>query len=333
MKTFIRPSLSTSLVFFFFLILLFLGLFAEVFESQTPEVDLAQIYANPVPVDELQRLKSLRLTNKHGSFNFENSHPQGHISGPWQMVEPQTLRVKGDVIGKIVETLNVLRVRNFHRHEPINITSFSLDNPTLTLRFNTWKNKSYEIKMGLINPIDNSAYLTLSSQDQIYQIDPLEMALESYDLAQLVESKILALNIESLASLELYDHSNLLFKLFKKDDQWIDQNGAILSESKVKRFYEKLEDIKSTSILDDLTVDQKEILNKVMSSSTYTLKIISNQGVRNYFFGEVKPGVQTPGLPKETQGSFVMTSEDKDAFVLIDKDELKMFKTKLQDFK
>lgn len=333
MKILIRPSLSTSLVFFFFLILLFLGLFAEVFESQAPEVDLAQIYANPVPVDELQRLKSLRLTNKQGDFLFENTHAEGHISGPWQMVEPQPLRVKSGVIERIVESLNVLRVRNFHRYEPINITNFSLDNPTLTLRFNTWKNKSYVIKVGLINPIDNSAYLTLSSQDQIYQIDPLEMALESYDLPQLVESKILALNVDTLASLELYDQSALLLKLLKKDGAWVDQNGIALTEEKVKRFFARLEEMKSASILDDLTTTQKEFLNKVMASSSYTLKIISNQGVRNYQFGEIRGNVETSDLPKETMGSFVMTSEDRDSFLILDRGQLGIFQTRGKDLK
>ena len=128
MKAILRPSLSTVLVAFFFIILLFLSLFAEVFESQTPEVDVAQIYANPVPVPELQRLRTLKLTNKHGTFVLENTDPGGVLSGPWQMLEPQALRVKGDVVTKIIDALNVIRVRNFHRLEPINITSFSLDN-------------------------------------------------------------------------------------------------------------------------------------------------------------------------------------------------------------
>jgi hypothetical protein len=330
-KNYLRPGLSTALVFFFFLVLLFLGLFAEVFESRSPEVDLAQIYANPIAVDELQRLKNLRLTNRHGNFLFENTHPQGHIIGPWQMVEPQHLRVKGDVVAKILETLSQIRVRNFHRLEPINVTSFSLDNPTLKLFFNTWKNKSYEIKMGLINPIDNSAYLSLSGQDQIYQIDPLEMALESYDLSQLVESKILALNIDSLASLELYEGNTQLIKLFKKDNHWF-ADGLELAETKVVKFFERLEEIKSSSILDDLTTEQRDFLDKVLSTSSYTLKIISNQGVRNYFFGELKADITLlPGLPKEAAGQFVMSSEDRQSFVLIDREQLRIFQTRSKD--
>ncbi|WP_408096313.1 DUF4340 domain-containing protein [Peredibacter sp. HCB2-198] len=331
MKALLRPSLSTFLVAFFFLILLFLGLFAEVFESQTPEVDIAQIYANPVPVNELQHLKTLKLTNKHGSFLFENTDPQGNLAGPWQMLEPQALRVKGDVVAKIIDALNVIRVRNFHRLEPINITSFSLDNPTLTLLFTNTRDKSFEIKMGLINPIDNSAYLSLSSQDQIYQIDPIEMTLESYDLAQLVESKVLAVNLDSLASLEIYGENTLDLKLLKKDDQWVDQSGTVLSEAKVKRFFERLEDMKSFSILDKLNTDQQVFMEKVMATPEYSLKLISASGVRTYVIAPIKG--QIPGMNVVKSDTYALSTDERQSFVLIDKDQLRMLSTKSSELK
>lgn len=331
MKALFRPSLSTFLVAFFFIVLLFLGLFAEVFESQTPEVDIAQIYANPVPVNELQRLKTLRLTNKHGTFLFENTDVEGNLSGPWQMLEPQALRLKGDVVQKIVEALNIIRVRNFYRLEPINITSFSLDNPTLTLLFTNARDKSFEIKMGLINPIDNSAYLSLSSQDQIYQIDPIEMALESYDLAQLVESKVLAVNTEALASLEIYGQGGLTLKLLKKDNAWLDQNGVQLSEAKVKKFFERLEDAKSYSILDKLNSDQQAFMEKVMSTPSFSLKLISSQGVRTYVISEVKG--QIPGLGIVKNNSYALSTDEKQSFVLLEKDQLRLLTTKSSELK
>lgn len=331
MKAKLRPSLSTFLVVFFFLILLFLGLFAEVFESQTPEVDIAQIYANPVPVNELQQLKSLKLTNKHGSFLFENTDANGSLQGPWQMLEPQALRLKGDVIAKIIDALNVIRVRNFHRLEPINITSFSLDNPTLTMLFTNTKNKHFEIKMGLINPIDNSAYLSLSSQDQIYQIDPIEMALESYDLAQLVESKVLAVNADSLQSLEIYGQSGLTLKLLRKEDKWLDQNGEVLQDAKVRKLIENLEDIQSFSILDKLNTDQQIFMEKAMATPSYSLKLISAQGVRTYVVGQVQG--QIPGMNVVKSDTFALSTEEKQSFVLIDKDKLRVFNTKASDLK
>jgi hypothetical protein len=331
MKALLRPSLSTVLVVFFFLILLFLGLFAEVFESQTPEVDIAQIYANPMPVNELQHLKSLKLTNKHGTFVFENTHADGNLEGPWQMLEPQALKLKNNVIVKIVDALNVIRVRNFHRLEPINITSFSLDNPTLTLLFTTSKNKNYEIKMGLINPIDNSAYLSLSSQDQIYQIDPIEMALESYDLPQLVESKVLALNADSLQAIEVHSEEGLRLKVLRKEDQWLDQNGTQLSDAKVRKFFDRLEEIKSFSILDKLTTEQLVFMQKALATPAYGLKLISAQGVRTYVIGQLKG--QIPGMNVVKSDTFALSTDEKQSFILIDKDELKMLSTKSSDLK
>jgi hypothetical protein len=331
MMSLIRPTLSTVLVLVFGLILVFLGLFAEVFESETPEVDLAQIYANPAPLNELQFLKSFRITNKQGSFLLENTDPEGKMEGPWQMIEPQSLKVKGDVVPRIIEALKVIRVRNFHRLEPINITSFSLDNPTLTLNFINEKNKSFEIKVGLINPIDNSAYLGLSTQNQIYQIDPLEMALEGYDLAQLVESRVLAVNADSLASLEIYSSKGLETKLLKKDGLWLDQAGVVLSESKVQKFFEKLEDLKSFSILNNLSGAQQEFMEAAMANPIYTLKLITSQGVRSYIISEIKNGIVGINLPKTN--FLALSSDEKKSFVLLDLEQLKTFSPKSNELK
>src|SRR5690606_9386975 len=222
MKKNLTPSLSTSLVGLFFFLLLFLAIFAEIFESRTPEIDLAQIYANPTPIAEIQRLHKLTLTNKYGSFEMINAHPSDELSGPWQLISPQTQRVRSDIIPKIVENLNILRVRSIHRYEPINVTSFSLDNPNLSLLFTTNKSKDYEIKLGLINPIDNSAYLSISSQNQIYQIDPLEMALEAYDLSQIVEARVLAINHRELKSIEILEKEKSRFMINQLDTEWFD---------------------------------------------------------------------------------------------------------------
>lgn len=331
MSSILKPSLSTILVSFFFCILLFLGLFAEVFESQAPEVDLAQIYANPIPVDELQHLKSVRLSNKQGNFAFENTHPEGNLEGPWQMQEPQPLRVKNEVISKIVEALNLIRVRNFHRLEPINLSSFSLDNPTMTLLFVTDRDRTYEVKMGLINPIDNSAYMLISTQNQIYQIDPMEIALESYELAQLAESRVLALNTATLASVELSGVQGLMVKLIKKDEGWVDQMGTPLSAKKVEKFFERLEDLRSSSILENLSNEQKTFMDGVMAKPLYGLRLISPQGVRSYFIAELKDGI--PGMALTNETRYVLSSEERNSFVLIDKDQIKVFALKHNELK
>ena len=327
----IRPSLSTILVLFFALILVFLGLFAEVFESETPEIDLAQVYANPIPVDELQALGSVHFTNKHGSFHFENSDSTGALAGPWQMTSPQSLKMKDEVVRKIIDALGVIRVRNFHRLEPINISSFSLDNPTLSLIFENTNGKMLEVKMGLINPIDNSAYLSLSTQNQIYQIDPLELALEAWDLPQLVDSKILAFSVPDLLEIEISRPGTDDFKILRKDESWVDATGTVLGQKKVADFIERLLDLKSLSILEKLNDDQLASLQSTVATPVVSFKLVTRNGIRSYRIGEIKPGLEGLGLAGEAK--YVFTNDERISFSALGKDQLRVFNVRSSELK
>lgn len=326
-----RPALSTLLVLFFACILAFLGLFAEVFESETPEIDLAQVYANPIPVDELQNLASMQFSNKHGNFHFENSDSSGSLEGPWQMITPQSLRMKDEVIRKIVDALNVIRVRNFHRLEPINVSSFSLDNPTLSLTFENMRGKTFELKMGLINPIDNSAYISLSTQNQIYQIDPLEIALEAWDLPQLVDSKILAFSVADLLEIEVSGSQINDFKLLRKDESWIDATGVGLNSKKVQDFISKLLELKSLSILENLTEEQLGSLQKNVASPVINFKLVTKNGIRSYRIGEISGPIQ--GIALSGDAKYVFTNDERVSFSVLGKDQIRVFSLRANELK
>ena len=157
------------------------------------------------------------------------------------------------------------------------------------------------------------------------------MALESYDLAQLVESKVLALNMDSLQSVEIYSEEGLRLKLIRKDNQWLDQNAVQLSDSKVRKFFENIEDIKSSSILDKLNNEQKSFMEQTLSLPSWSLKLISAQGVRTYVIGHVKSEIPSMNVVKSD--TFALSTDEKQSFVLIDKDELKILNTKSSDLK
>lgn len=331
MKKLLNPPLSTGLVALFFFLLMVLALFAEVFESRTPEIDLAQIYANPTPIAELQRLQKLNLTNKYGSFEMINTHEDGELVGPWQLTSPQTQRVKSELISKIIENLNLLRVRSIHRYEPINITSFSLDNPNLSLLFSTSKNKDYEIKLGLINPIDNSAYLSISSQDQIYQIDPLEMAMETYDLSQIVEARVFAINWSKVKSLEILENKNSKLLIHQNDEIWTDVKEEKVSRDKVEQFLAQIEEMKSSSILENLSSDQVKHFQDLIAANSIQLKFDLEDEVRSYYFSEVKRNL--PGMGQQFNGQYLFSNDELKSFSIIKKDQLKFLQTTLRNLK
>lgn len=331
MKKFINPPLSTSLVGLFSFLLLVLALFAEIFESRTPEIDLAQIYANPIPIAELQRLDKLTLNNKYGSFVMINTHPEAELSGPWQLLQPQTQRVKSEVIAKIVENLNILRVRSIHRYEPINITSFSLDNPNLSILLTTSKSKDYEIKLGLINPIDNSAYLSISSQDQIYQIDPLEMALETYDLSQIVEARVLAFNKKNLKSIEIIENGTSKLLIHQREAIWANSEEEKFSQDKVEQLITLIEDMKSSSILENLSSDQTASFQEMINANPTQLKLTFADSGRSYYFSEIKKNLL--GMGQQFKGQYLFSNEEMKSFSIIKKDQLKFLQTTNRNLK
>lgn len=330
MKSLLKPSLSTGLVTLFFFILVILALFAEVFVSRTPEIDLAQIYANPVPVSEFARLKKLVFSNKYGTFEMVNTNAEDTLEGPWQLTSPQTQRVKSELVSKIVENLNILRIRSIHRYEPINVTSFSLDNPNFTLLLTTSKSKDYEIKLGLINPIDNSAYLSLSSQNQIYQIEPLEMALETYDLSQIIEARVLALDFSKLKSIEIFEGGQSRLLMNVGSDSWVDGEGP-LSETKVADFLSKIEEMKSSSLLENLSAEQIQSFQNMINASSIALKIAYNDMVNTYYFTEIKKSL--PGLGPQFNGQYLFSSDDLKQFSVIKKDQAKFLQTTSKQLK
>lgn len=331
MKKFLNPPISTALVGLFFLLLLVLALFAEVFESRTPEIDLAQIYANPIPIAELQRLQKLNLANKYGSFEMVNTNAEGELAGPWQLISPQTQRIKSDFISKILENLNILRVRSIHRYEPINITSFSLDNPNLSMLISTSKNKDYEIKLGLINPIDNSAYLSISSQDQIYQIDPLEMALETYDLSQIVEARILAINWNQVKEIEILENGNSKLHIKQNEGIWSDTQDEKISLERLESFQVQIDEMKSNSILENLSTDQVKHFQDMLTKSSWELKISFNDKVQNYYLTEIKKSL--PGIGQQFNGQFLFSNDEMKSFSVVKKDQLKFLQTTLKNLK
>ena len=109
---------------------------------------------------------------------------------------------------------------------------------------------------------------------------------------------------------------------------WIKTIGVIrrlFALTYEQRFFEKLEEIKSFSILDKLNTEQQAFMERAMATPTYSLKLISGQGVRSYVISEVKG--QIPGMTVVKSDTFALSTDEKQSFVLIDKDELKTLTT------
>ncbi len=326
MKNFFQKNLSTFLVSFFFILCVFLALFAEVFQSRNSEMDLAALYASPIQWRQYNELRQIKLTNKNGEFILENMNPVGLLEGPWQLTSPQVLKVKSPVVDKVMNALRQIQIRQLFSIDAINLNSFSLDAPTATVNLTSLAGKNIEIKLGLINPIDNSSYMTFSGASQIYQIDPLSISLESYDLAQMAESQVLALNIDSIQSFELVKENVSSFRWIRNSDTWLDQNNLTLDPEKMKKYFERWENVKSSLVLEMSTPEQREVIDRLLTNPQYLLRVQTMSGLRTYTLSLYSETI--PSVNLAVKQYFILSTDERKSFSFIEKAQLNFLENK-----
>src|SRR5690606_11305733 len=107
---------------------------------------------------------SIKLTNRLGTFELSR-----HNKTDWNLTSPRLMPAKPSTIQELIKDLSSLKILKVHRNDALNTSNFSLDNPLISLVLKTELEEEITMKLGLINPIDNSAYISLSSADLIYQ--------------------------------------------------------------------------------------------------------------------------------------------------------------------
>lgn len=326
MKNFFQKNLSTFLVSFFFILCVFLALFAEVFQSRNSEMDLAALYATPIQWRQYNELRQIKLNNKNGEFILENTNPAGLIEGPWQLTSPQVLKVKSAVVNKIMNALKQIQIRQLFALDAINLNSFSLDAPTATINLVSLAGRSFDIKLGLINPIDNSSYMTFTGATQIYQIDPLVISLESYDLAQMAESQVLALNIDSIQSFELVKENISIFRWQRNADKWLDQTATELDQEKMKKYFERWENVKSSLVLEMGNPDQREVIDRLLTNPQYLLRVQTLSGLRTYTLSLYSETIS--GVNLGVNQFYILSTDEKKSFSFIEKAQLNFLDNK-----
>lgn len=226
-----------------------------------------------------------------------------------------------------MSALRQMQIRQLFSLDAINLNSFSLDAPTATVTLNAISGRNLELKLGLINPIDNSSYMTFSGAAQIYQIDPLSISLESYDLAQMAESQILALNIEAIQSFELVKENVSVFRWQKNTDKWLTQLGVEITPEKIQKYFEKWENVKSSLVIEAGTPEQKLVLDRLLAAPQYLLRVQTLGGLRTY---TISPYLESiPGVNLGVNQFYILSTDEKKSFSFVEKAQLSFLDKKI----
>ena len=192
------------------------------------------------------------------------------------------------------------------------------------------------MKLGLVNPIDNSTYIMLSNRDAIYHIDALNVSLEVLGLSDFVDSKVFSIAEQKITGVKIFRRSpnsgKLRLEFQKKDAAWRNNRAEKLQESKVSQFLKRLTDIKSQFILDQISGELEDALSYAMNSPAYTviLQRKDKEPVEYHVSGLISKNL--PDLNVQKGQIFLVKSSSFEHPYIVSKDSYKIFGTRQKRF-
>lgn len=255
-RKFFKLDRSTWIILPFFLLVVLMALYSEVFKIPLHSAQ-DQALANPFKGKNLTNAESILLKNRQGEFQVKNDATEGKAQ--WSLASPRSFPANPQVIDRIFDLLRSLKIKRQLTPEDVNLGNFSFQNPLLSLQLKLpGEVTPLRIDVGLINTIDQSAYVTFQGKPTVYQIEMPKISLDSFEAQSFSEIDLFPLNMENVSEVSLYrgkGQREALFKLKKDGPRWLDQNQRELSSVKVAEFLVKVFSQKGAFISEQIFKD------------------------------------------------------------------------------
>lgn len=311
---------------FIFALVVLLG-FSELFQSQNKNSKSLDLLSNPIRADILANLKTMRLKNRLGSYTLTQN------DGVWVLKEPRLMPANTIVINKILDSLKNVNIHTVHQYEPINISNFSLDNPIMAIDLYSELDEQFKINIGLINPINNTSYMTVSEQKTIFQTDILMNDLQSMELADFIDSYIFSVPLASVLKLEMFQRgiAASINKLTRKNEDWKSKKYNTISNISVNKKINSLLKVKTHMIIDTQDEKIQTFIQNYMDKPLYKIKLTSKNKDITYKVSSLISALSE--LKLEKRQYFLMTASDRKYTYVIQKEYLSKFQIRYSDLK
>jgi len=315
-----QSYVSTWLVLSFAIGVLGLLAYSEIFQNSLKKDNLQEFSATPISSDILDNIKTIQFKNRLGKFTITRSQGDN-----WVLIEPRKMPARNRTINKILGAFRDLPIRTLHQYEPINLQSFSLDKPIMLIDFFTKLDEQVSVKVGLVNPINSTSYLSVSGKDVIYQTDIIKNKLELLDLSDFINSNIFSHELSEVIKLDIYHsaQTNSYNTLERRGSNWISKRYKTIDSENVNKVIDDILNIKSHMIID--TKDEKllNFINNYLKTPRYRVIIKDKKRSVTYTITQLIKSV--PELKLEKRQYFIVKSSDRQFPHVIDKKYLDKF--------
>ena len=307
-----KSNISSWISVFFALFLFAAAVMTEVFQL-TKSNDIETAYSNPIKSDILANLKSVVIKNRLGQFTLQEE------VGRWMLKEPRIMPLKESTKQKLFQALQAITVKDIHQYEPINLSSFSLDRPILSIALYTKLDEKITLNMGLINPINNTTYITVSNQKNIFQVDLLKDKIESLELTDFIDAKVFSVDVNQVKSFALYrgNSTSPAYQLQSKDGQWTSMRFKHISNNNTLETISKILNIRAHYILDKKDEETLNTITNYLENPLYRIVLKTDTQELSY---KLSPLVRSiPGIKLEKRQNFIIQASDRIHPYIVDK--------------
>jgi hypothetical protein len=303
-------------------------MFIEFFQDNRVKRSIENLINNPVKEDIIANTHSIRFKNRIGTFSIMNENKN------WVLKEPRVMPAKTSTISRIMNSLKSISVHTIHQYEPINIQSFSLDKPTIEIDLFTKLDEKVNIKIGIINPINNTSYMTVSGQDRIYQINLLKNNFESLELSDFIDSRIFSVDVDDIKSFKIYHGKNkaTFNELSFKNDNWKSKKYNTISNASTEKTIQSILNINTHMIIDKKDEKLSNFIKNYFDSPLYRLEIKTKKG-KSITYTVTTNIKAITDLKLEKRHYFLMKSSDRPYPYVISKNYLSKFLIRYSNLK
>ena len=317
-----RQKLSNYLLFCFILTVALAGAFSEFFQTPLKLDGNLEPWQQFFTPRQLASVQKVELSNKLGTFHFQKEE-----KGGWNMIHPRKLKADGNTMAKIFAEIQQIKILKLYPKDSINLSHYSLDKPASTLKLIDADNKKVVLKTGLVNPIDNSTYMTLSDKAPLFHIEKINFPLESLNLSNFIDSTIFSLSLSEISKIQIYRGPRLNLSARRQDNQWLSDRNKVFNKDRIQAFLEKMLSLRSLLILDETNKKLEKAIGRYTRRPFYTIKI-QNREKQTRTYKITYPLSKLADIKIEKGQNSLITKSDGSHPLLIDKEHLAVFNVK-----
>lgn len=300
-----RNLFSTWFSLFFFLLLLTYLAFIEFFQDSQGSSQSLELLTNPIKSERLLSMTKINFKNRLGEFSAIKE------KNSWILQKPRVIPAKRETVNAILKALGNLKIQTVHEYEPLNLRSFSLDNPLIEIDFSS-DIDSLNIKIGLINSINNSSYMLVSGNNQIYQTSTLDFQFESLTLSDFVDSGVFSMKLSEIKRFSLYQGKNTSPNnvLERTPTGWISKKYNSITDKNVEEKIQSYLDIKTHMIVDRMDGELETFISNYLNNALYRIVIQTNSG-KTITYKVTSLIKEIKELRIEPRQHFIMSASDR----------------------